>query len=93
MINHTAETAGNLATIVNDTLTGYGNGSADLLDVIGSVRLIELAAEQFRRAVVHEARDNGHTWQDIGDALGTTRQAAQQRYSVARVVMEADKYV
>lgn len=32
------------------------------------------------RDLVREARDNGSTWQEIGDALGVTRQAAQQRY-------------
>jgi hypothetical protein len=29
---------------------------------------------------VQKARDAGASWQQIGDALGVTRQAAQQRY-------------
>ena len=29
---------------------------------------------------VDAARNSGATWEEIGDALGVTRQAAQQRY-------------
>lgn len=29
---------------------------------------------------VHAARGNGEPWEAIGDALGVSRQAAQQRY-------------
>lgn len=38
------------------------------------------AAEKDLRASVQRARDEGATWQEIGDALGITRQAAQQRF-------------
>ena len=31
-------------------------------------------------ALVHEARETGHSWEQIGRALGVTKQAAQQRY-------------
>lgn len=54
--------------------------AGDSLDQIGQVRLVELAAEQVRRAIITTARAEGRTWQEIGDALGTTRQNAQQRY-------------
>lgn len=66
-----------------DVLIGCAEGVAnadDLLNMIGSVRLVELAAAQARRAIVTEARAGGFTWQEIGDALGTTRQAAQMRF-------------
>ena len=33
-----------------------------------------------RRALVLQAREEGSSWDTIGDALGITRQAAQQRY-------------
>lgn len=52
----------------------------DILDMMGAVRLVELFADQARHAIVTEARAEGRTWAEIGDALGTTRQAAQQRY-------------
>ena len=32
------------------------------------------------RQVVHEARRQGVTWQQIGDTLGTTRQSAHERF-------------
>jgi hypothetical protein len=38
------------------------------------------AAEDALRAAVRTARAAGHTWQEIGAALGTTRQAAFQRF-------------
>jgi hypothetical protein len=34
----------------------------------------------WRSMVVHDAHANGHTWATIGNALGITKQAAQQRY-------------
>lgn len=66
-----------------DVLIGCAEGianSGDILDMIGAVRLVELAADQARRAIVAEARAELYTWEEIGDALGTSRQAAQQRF-------------
>ena len=52
----------------------------DLMNQLGLVRIVERAAEMVRKVIVQEARDEGITWQEIGDALGVTKQAAQQRY-------------
>lgn len=52
-------------------------------DQAGSIILaigIQAAAEDVVRAVVQHARQNGTTWQVIGDALGVSRQAAFQRF-------------
>ena len=38
------------------------------------------AVEEGMRAVVQRAREAGHTWEEIGQVLGTTRQAAFQRF-------------
>jgi hypothetical protein len=38
------------------------------------------AADETLRHAVDEARALGRTWQEIGDALGTSRQAAYQRF-------------
>lgn len=76
-INEASDT---LQHIVSSTITEWGNGKSDIGDALGGVRMIELAAEQFRRELIAVARNNGHTWAEIGDALGTTRQNAQQRY-------------
>ena len=37
-------------------------------------------ADQALAACVREAREAGHTWQELGDTLNTTRQAAFQRF-------------
>jgi len=63
--------------IVSETVATAG----DILDMIGAVRLVELAAAQARRAIVTEARAEGRTWDEIGDALGVSRQAAHERFS------------
>jgi hypothetical protein len=39
-----------------------------------------LEAQDFLRAAVERARAGGHTWQEIGEVVGTTRQAAFQRF-------------
>ena len=47
---------------------------------IGAARDALQAAELHMRQAVHEARRQGVTWQQVGDTLGTTRQAAQERF-------------
>lgn len=44
-----------------------------------AMRLAE-AAERLARVEVAAARDGGATWQDVGDAFGTNRQAAHERF-------------
>ena len=55
----------------------------DTLDMLGAVRLVELHAAATRRAIVADARAEGRTWQEIGDALGITRQSAHERFGSA----------
>ncbi|MEE2043506.1 DUF3887 domain-containing protein [Nocardiopsis tropica] len=52
----------------------------DWADAIGRAVSMQAAADDVVRAVVQQARQNGATWQVIGDALGVSRQAAFQRY-------------
>ncbi len=54
--------------------------SDDWADSIGRAVSMQAAADDVVRAVVQHARQNGATWQVIGDALGVSRQAAFQRY-------------
>lgn len=53
----------------------------DYGDMIGAIRAVELAADQARRTVVAEARTAGSTWEEIGDDLGVSPQAAEARFS------------
>ena len=39
-----------------------------------------IAASEALQASVDRARDAGHSWREIGGVLGTTRQAAFQRF-------------
>jgi hypothetical protein len=39
-----------------------------------------LEAQDLLRTAADRARAGGHTWQEIGEAVGTTRQAAFQRF-------------
>ncbi len=39
------------------------------------------AVEKLQRHLVSEARRAGRTWTEIGEALGTSRQAAWERFS------------
>lgn len=55
-------------------------GAGDILDMLGAVRITELFAAKARHCIVHEARAEGRTWAEIGDALGITRQAAHERF-------------
>lgn len=54
--------------------------SDDWAASIGRAASIQTAADDVMRAVVGQARQEGATWQIIGDALGVSRQAAFQRY-------------
>lgn len=50
---------------------------------LSAVRLavdLRQVADQALAACVRRARDAGHTWQELGDTLNTTRQAAFQRF-------------
>lgn len=42
---------------------------------------IERRSLRVRASAVKTMRAEGRTWQEIGDALGTSRQAAQMRFS------------
>lgn len=57
----------------------------DAVDVDPAVGLRAVTAmrrlsEQLERQHVRRARKDGWTWQQIGDALGTTRQAAHKKH-------------
>lgn len=56
-------------------------GNGDFVDMLGAIRLVDLAADAARRAIVADAREAGETWQSIADALGISRQAAHERFS------------
>ena len=52
----------------------------DYLDLVRLAEDVDGLAEQVLKLCVQQCRDAGHTWQEIGDLLAVTRQAAFQRF-------------
>ena len=50
------------------------------LDLVRRAKDADILAGQVLRLCVEQSRDAGRTWQEIGDLLGVTRQAAFQRF-------------
>jgi hypothetical protein len=53
----------------------------DLHEVWGAIYDVREAAEAAERQVIGLLREQGVTWQRIGEGYGMTKQAAQQRWS------------
>jgi hypothetical protein len=70
-----AEQASALAQAV-----GSPFASPAYLDLVRRAQDVNGLAEQVLKLCVQQCRDAGHTWQEIGDLLGVTRQAAFQRF-------------
>jgi len=70
-----AEQASALAAAVGGPLA-----PPSYLDLVRHAQDAEILAGQVLRLCVQQCRDAGHTWQEIGDLLGVTRQAAFQRF-------------
>jgi hypothetical protein len=70
-----AERASALAQAVGSPLA-----SPAYLDLVRRAQDLDDLSEQVLRLCVQQSRDAGHTWQEIGDLLGVTRQAAFQRF-------------
>lgn len=55
-------------------------------DVEGVVQALDMAAHEIKlvqRDLVEVLRQGGYTWQQVGDVLGISRQAAHERFSIA----------
>ena len=50
------------------------------LETVAVVRSLARVVEDGMREAVRQARQAGHTWAELGELLGTTRQAAFQRF-------------
>lgn len=68
----------NLA-VVSATLRGGVDAAAPLTALLAA-RTAADGVEQATRELVRQAREAGHTWQELGGLLAISRQAAQQRF-------------
>jgi DNA-directed RNA polymerase specialized sigma24 family protein len=55
-------------------------GDADPENGLRAVVVLRRLADRLERTHVKRARAQGWTWQQIGDALGVSRQAVHKRY-------------
>jgi Protein of unknown function (DUF3887) len=55
-------------------------GQKDPLELVRAAHEVQDRAEALMAAAVQQAREDGRTWQEIGDVLGVSRQAVFQRY-------------
>lgn len=74
-----ADELGQGAAAVIDALRQRGHVPAELNTVRLAARMRAVADAALAQCV-ERARAAGHTWQEVGDALGTSRQAAFQRF-------------
>lgn len=59
-------------------------GENDPLGLVRAAHEIRDGAEALMAAAVEQAREEGQTWQEIGEVLGVSRQAVFQRYGKPR---------
>ena len=76
-----AETAGQLARLAGRR-DGAPTGGAEL-EAVRVARDLDALGDAALKSSVSRARAAGHTWQQIGDLLGVSRQAAFQRFGSA----------
>ncbi|HMD24463.1 MAG TPA: hypothetical protein VKH61_10215, partial [Streptosporangiaceae bacterium] len=71
-----------LTRVLNAAHVAVDGVPADLttLTTVTVVRSLAQVVEEGLREAVQNAREAGHTWAEIGELLGTTRQAAFQRF-------------
>jgi hypothetical protein len=55
-------------------------GTGSPLAALAAARDLAAVAAEAMQQAVDQARSAGHSWREIGDVLGTTRQAAFQRF-------------
>lgn len=66
---------------VEVTLTIDGDWRADPLKVVAGIREGARSLDEWQRKAVLAAREQGHTWVEVGTAAGVSRQAAWERFS------------
>lgn len=89
MTNYAEETANYLttsdlmqvsATTIILTATGWANGECEAQDAVQALKVAGWQLETAQKALISECRRNGWTWEKIGEWMGVSRQAAQQRF-------------
>lgn len=77
--------ASELYRTCSDTIADYleevlGPAGHDPAAAVFATRVLRDCADAWLDVEVRHARQDGATWEQIGDALGTTRQSAHERF-------------
>jgi len=79
------------AEVVSGVLRGVGRPDGyPVLAAVAATRSLSLIVDDVLHALVDQARAEGRTWQEIGDVLRVSRQAAFQRFGAAVPVPEIE---
>jgi hypothetical protein len=62
-------------------LRAAGDWESEPLDGLREACRLSTAIDKLTRELVQRARDGGHSWTQIGEVLGVTKQTAWERYS------------
>ena len=65
----------------NIRVRAAGNWESEPLEGLREACRVSTAIDKLTRESVQRAREAGHSWTQIGDALGVTKQTAWERYS------------
>lgn len=65
----------------NVRLRAAGDWESEPLDGLREACHLSTALDKLTRESVQRAREAGHSWTQIGEALGVTKQTAWERYS------------
>lgn len=70
-------------TVARDHLrafTLYGRSRASPYGELEDLKLLEFAIHRMRGQLIHGLRDEGASWREIGELLGTTESQARHRF-------------
>lgn len=65
----------------NTRVRTAGDWESEPLDGLREACRVSTALDKLTRELVHRGREAGHSWTQIGQALGVTKQTAWERYS------------
>lgn len=57
-----------------------GKPATSVMAALRAARSLDSVVDDVLRALVQQARAEGHTWAEVGELFGTSRQAAYQRF-------------
>ncbi|MBP2189983.1 hypothetical protein [Nocardia goodfellowii] len=71
----------NAELVVEVLRPAEGDPKVPVLAALTATRNLSRLVDDILHTLARQAREEGHTWAELGDLLGTSRQAAFQRFS------------